>query len=382
MNTVYLGINHLFFVDPKVCDKFFDEEIAAITTPFADTHIIIGAWNEHEIESFVQLFQKLVDYKFKKITAILDTWHKDRYISNFPQHLIDKINAIFIETYLIIAKRACNNEIVNFNWSPTPVRGLFLTGKLARYNRIVLLEKLYNLDILKNIEFTFPFSARQKESIIKFYGTAVNQVPENFEEFFNYCTLTAANGDFGIMYSAGKYLPNLPIYNIPYVLYKSTNYSIISETFFHPDSTAVISEKSYHPILNQHPFILTGPSGVVKLMKDRGYKTFENYLPHPYYDSVLDNTQRMELVAENIKAFPDAITKFSTEIKQDIEYNFNLLQSKIADLENILENLCLDNGLSKSIIVNSINTLIPKLATVDELANMREKEQQFLNEEK
>ena len=379
-SAVFLDLNYLFFVDPKVRIRFLDEEISAISSEFINTKILIGVWNEYNVDEFVPVFQKIIDYKFKEITAIFGIGLKDRYIASFPQHLLANINTIFIDTYPIIAKIACNNTIVNTSWDSTINKGFFLTGQLARYNRIVLLEKLYNFDLLQNIEFTFPYGEKQKDSIIEFYNNTVKQIPRGFEEFFDYCKNSAANGDFGIMYDAEKYLPNLPVYKIPYLLYKNTNYSIVSETFFGPQ--AIISEKSYHAILNRHPFILTGPSGVVRLMKDRGYKTFENYLPYPHYDDVLDNMQRMELVAENIKAFPEIITKFSVEIRQDIEYNFNLLQSKIVDLETTLENLCLDNRLPKSIIVNSINTLIPKIATVDELANIREKEQQYLNDEK
>jgi len=380
MSAVYFDFNYLFFVDPRVRKQFVDDSLSKVTAP--DTvELIIGIWNEHDVESFVPVFRHLLKYNFKKITVVFDELLKEKFHNNFPNDLLDKIYTIFIDTWPIITVRACSNEIATDSWSPTPARGLFLTGKLDRPNRIGLLKKLYDANLLSNITYTFPFVDQQKSRVLSYYKDIVKEVPLDFEDFFNYCVANSTVCNEGIMYEAAPYLPNFPIYLIPHQLHKDTNYSIISETFlpdYNNNAKALITEKSYHPIIHRRPFVFAGPKGILEIMKNRGYKTFENYLPYPEYDSVTDHMQRMDLVAKNIAAFPDIMIKFADDIAKDVDHNFNLLQGVISDIRTTLEEFCISKGLPKSLIIDNINTLLTNISSAEELAILREKEQRYL----
>lgn len=85
----------------------------------------------------------------------------------------------------------------------------------------------------------------------------------------------------------------------PLKMIKSGFVNIISETTFMVPYQ-YISEKSLKPMAVYRPFIMLGPSGNLSLLKEMGFKTFDNWWDESY-DKETDHVKRIEMVYEVAK---------------------------------------------------------------------------------
>jgi hypothetical protein len=103
--------------------------------------------------------------------------------------------------------------------------------------------------------------------------------------------------------------------------------SVISEASF-AENTCFISEKTFKPIANRHPFIMYGNKHSLRYLRELGYKTFDGFIDESY--DTLDSWDRLDAiikVLKDIRAMPvdKKITWFSS--MQDIlDHNFKILK--------------------------------------------------------
>jgi hypothetical protein len=81
--------------------------------------------------------------------------------------------------------------------------------------------------------------------------------------------------------------------------YDRTFFSIVSEMSM---TTRFVTEKTYKPIFNQHPFILIAAPGMLSYLKGQGYETFPELFDESY-DSIEDHFERVKAVLEQIRNF-------------------------------------------------------------------------------
>lgn len=117
--------------------------------------------------------------------------------------------------------------------------------------------------------------------------------------------------------------------NVSRSYYQQTLVSIITETNFTQDEVT-LTEKSYKPIKEKHPFIIVGVNGALQGMRDAGFKTFSNFWDESY-DTIQDPTQRMQAimrVIDDISTWDDKkILEFKLRVKPILEHNFNILKN-------------------------------------------------------
>lgn len=91
--------------------------------------------------------------------------------------------------------------------------------------------------------------------------------------------------------------------------YETTILSVVTETTWN-QKEIFISEKTFKAIANGHPFIIVGPAGFLKKLRELGFKTFTGVL-NEYYDEVEDHNSRLAAVADEIQRLCnlDAVTK-------------------------------------------------------------------------
>jgi hypothetical protein len=98
---------------------------------------------------------------------------------------------------------------------------------------------------------------------------------------------------------------------------------IVSETVFnHP--YPVFSEKTISALLGKRPFIIIGPAHSMKTLKQKGYKTFDNFMDESY-DNVSDPNERLEKIFKLVKTINN---------KSLDELKVNVLQSKDRIMHN------------------------------------------------
>lgn len=111
--------------------------------------------------------------------------------------------------------------------------------------------------------------------------------------------------------------------------YQNSLVSIITETNF-TQSEVTLTEKSYKPIKEKHPFIIVGAPGAIKGMRDAGFQTFTEFWDESY-DEISDPSQRMNAIMQVIddisKWDHDKIIDFRRRVKPILDYNFNILKN-------------------------------------------------------
>lgn len=120
--------------------------------------------------------------------------------------------------------------------------------------------------------------------------------------------------------------------------YEDTYFSIVTETLCSPEFSAggntigrAISEKTFKPMLHNHPFMIAGVPGVLRLLKKLGYKTFSPMIDESYDDEI-DAAKRCFMIAKEAERLAslkdDDLQVFLNSCKPIVEYNLNVLKSK------------------------------------------------------
>lgn len=120
--------------------------------------------------------------------------------------------------------------------------------------------------------------------------------------------------------------------------YEHTYFSIVTETLcaknFSQDGHTLgraISEKTFKPILNHHPFMILAVTGVLKMLRDLGYKTFSPYIDESY-DEEPDFVKRSYMIAKETQRLcnleGDDLQDFLNNCKPIVEHNHRILASK------------------------------------------------------
>jgi len=115
--------------------------------------------------------------------------------------------------------------------------------------------------------------------------------------------------------------------------YSETYFSVVSETNFYStiDPSQFISEKTYKPIAEKHPFILIGRPGSLQKLKSLGYKTFSTIINEDY-DLETNDSKRMRMIIDEVIRLSNLnavdLKHFLSNIKPICEYNYNILLNK------------------------------------------------------
>ena len=105
-------------------------------------------------------------------------------------------------------------------------------------------------------------------------------------------------------------------------MYTNSYFNIVTETSYNWNSTSIIdnniylTEKTYRPIFGMQPFIMVSNPGVLKHLKDMGFKTFPEFFDESY-DEIENPTERMYIIINEIKR----ICSLSLEELHDRYYN-------------------------------------------------------------
>lgn len=130
-------------------------------------------------------------------------------------------------------------------------------------------------------------------------------------------------------------------------IYNDTYLSVVTESMFFQEDvnfpTGFISEKIWKPIGHCQPFILAGPAGTLKYIRERfNFKTFHPFIDETY-DSVEDDLERVNLICSEIEKFSNKTKEEKIQFLKDVQeicfYNQKLFLSLDGEFANkLLEN--------------------------------------------
>jgi hypothetical protein len=240
-----------------------------------------------------------------------------------PAFLSLSVNAtiIFIDYFLwrvyskVVLEQKCQ---VSTEWNSQSNQFLFLTGKPNKIQRLRLLYKLSKENLLTSATWSLLLSDNHDD-------IDRSLIPElNNQEFIAFLEKYKNNPDDikPDYQSRGElHYGGLP-YN--HGLYKSALFRVISETYFfsHYNWVPWITEKTWITILNRVPFIMAGDSGTLQRLRDKGFKTFDNYQLISNYDTIRLQEKRLDAIVTNTKHWISNM-KDKDQILADVEHNFN-----------------------------------------------------------
>lgn len=112
--------------------------------------------------------------------------------------------------------------------------------------------------------------------------------------------------------------------------YQNSLFSVVTETNFLETNSVTLTEKSFKPIREKHPFIIVGVPGALAAMRRMGYKTFSDFWPEDY-DEITNDSDRLVRIVEIIKMIAewseDQILEFKKNVVFILNHNYNNLKT-------------------------------------------------------
>ena len=104
-----------------------------------------------------------------------------------------------------------------------------------------------------------------------------------------------------------------------------------------------VSEKTLRPIACKRMFIILGPVGILKLLHNKGFETFGDFV-NESYDAIQDSSDRFFAVNEQIHQFCDRpleeIVQYLHNNQPKFDHNFNTLKTlQQQELKEIISKL-------------------------------------------
>jgi hypothetical protein len=110
--------------------------------------------------------------------------------------------------------------------------------------------------------------------------------------------------------------------------YQNSLVSIVTETNYN-SQYVTLTEKSFKPSKEKHPFIIVGAAGTLQAFRDMGFKTFSEFW-NESYDNIHDPRHRMHAlynVFKDIGSWNNAkILDFRRRVKPILDHNYETLK--------------------------------------------------------
>lgn len=114
--------------------------------------------------------------------------------------------------------------------------------------------------------------------------------------------------------------------------YQNSLVSIVTETNFNADEVT-LTEKSFKPSKEKHPFIIVGAPGAIQAFRDMGFRTFNEFWDENY-DNIPDPRQRMKAILDVLNYIGswnnEQIIEFRRKVKHVLDHNYEVLKKRYA----------------------------------------------------
>ena len=310
----------------KKISQFTPENFLLITTLLWEPDLLSN------FELYKNLFESFARKKIKTI-LIINSYYKEMELSNLCTE-VHYVDYFLWRTYdKIVRQKKCD---LNAHWNSDTDKFLFLTGKPQYKNRIRLLWKLRDLLPKALWSLYLHPGVREKAKYV---------LPELTDQQFDEFVVRYINNPDQAQIIFQEH--NLHYGGIPYdvTLYKNSLFRIISET---TPCTKIyrpwLTEKTFITILNNVPFILAGDRGSINKLKQMGFKTFENFLPIPNYDSIENIEEKLNAIVINTKFWINNMNH-KDEIRKDVDHNYKRMSHLAEENKKTLEKICIKYGI-------------------------------------
>lgn len=246
-------------------------------------------------------------------------------------------------------------------WNNNAEDFLFLGGVPSRHNRITLLSKFYDQNLLDRSVWSF-FRPWTDEDKVWCRAALDHYSDQDYEKFLDYCDRAIDDRyqtakDYSRL--DGRQLKNSDVHEkdwckdpswIDPAVFQDTLFSVISEGNAYPPATDYnfITEKTWRTVIMRHPFVFAGEPEQFHYAKGKGLRTFENYLLIDDYTDILYEDHRLDAVVKNTEYMLSTIKDNEESIRADVEHNYQIFQDVARYNEELLKYLSLEFNISET----------------------------------
>jgi hypothetical protein len=204
-------------------------------------------------------------------------------------------------------------------------------NNVLRPSRVEFLEHMLKHDLVKDSYYSFIGGSRGNTAIDELLTTIDVKLYSNIHN----------NKDILPLVLGDDWSGDLEITD--YTFYENSYFSVITETLYYPYHAVpnqnyighvpafiglFLTEKTYKPIAMKHPFILLAPVHSLRMLRERGYKTFSPFIDESY-DEIENDNLRLQAVAEEVKRLSESdLVEFTYQIKDIVEHNERILRTQ------------------------------------------------------
>lgn len=257
-----------------------------------------------------------------RIFLLLNSWWRH---FNHCVDLLPVTDVLYVDYFLYRTYR----EVVEFKqcaaayrWPRNQEKFLFLTGVAGKIHRIRLLSKIINQKLIDRCQWSLRVPKDDSITRAGIHKCLPEMTVAELDDFLNRYQRSPdniyANTD-GHRHGGYGGLP----YDV--TLYTKTSFSLVSESKFDNTVYPWITEKTWKPILNHHPFIIAGDTNTLCQLHRKGFVTFEKFLPMPDYDTIVDPEVRLDAIVTNVGYWTEHIADHADEINRCVLHNKKLL---------------------------------------------------------
>lgn len=233
------------------------------------------------------------------------------------------------EYYHMIKNRHINfpNEIINVNDLFNKEKDFLSLNSKIRAHRVLVISELYRRNIVGNSFLSFmgsPFDHPE---------TTIDYAKKTLDQVFDNAPYISKEIQDGVSNYTKNWSPLIldgtadSIYNNSVVAahYEKSYFSLVTETGM--DHYLRVTEKTFKPIANYHPFIIIGCHGTLEYLRSLGYQTFPE-LFNESYDQETNIPKRLLMVVDQVEKFvnlsKEEKDKKYQQVHQKVLHNANL----------------------------------------------------------
>lgn len=345
-------------------DKFIDHDVdhVSVVNHLASNKAkeqIVFLTSLHEkkpdrFENYFSFIQRVIS-KLKKLKPTWKIFVLFDSIYEQDVQLIRGLGAddiVFVDHWLYCTMKNIYEDhvsAVSYKWNSRASKFLYLAGQPYRVNRLPLLYKLHEKNLLNHQHCVWSLHEDRSlkseillvELISEFPELSRKTIISFIEKYKNHADQARAT----VTQDKQHFLISNPSkYDVK--IYSQTKFSVVTESSFSSTLFPFITEKIWKAILNYHPFIVAGDTGYCDRLNKMSFVTYDGFLKHADYDSVNDNLERLNLVVENVEYWCNRIDNYKNELQQITDYNHNQLVKRYHKNIDCLTFFCKKNNLS------------------------------------
>ena len=220
-------------------------------------------------------------------------------------------------------------------------------NNILRPARVEFLEQMLKHDLVKDSYYSFIGGSRGTTKIDDLLDTIDAKLHPNIYSNKEMLPLILGHDESdGLPWSTDLEITD-------HVFFENSYFSVVTETLYYPHYAApnqiyighvpaliglFLTEKTYKPIAMKHPFILLAPAHSLRMLRERGYKTFSPFIDESY-DEIENDSLRLQAVVEEVKRLSESdLVEFTHQIKDIVEHNEKVLRNQTVFVPNKIKN--------------------------------------------